>query len=468
IIEMTFSKELLFEKGQFVLKEAEKLGATQAEVAIELRTEALTRLANSIVDQNVAEKHAKFRITLYYGKQKGDVTVEVFDNNSIEKAVLNASKIAKASSKNEDFKSIPESQPYSTKLGKNVLVSKATLDATPEQRAENAKLAIGAAHDVDKTIKAVAGAISNATVEKAIANSLGIEAYQASTQSRINLTILAKKGEEEAAGWSADFRRDFSELRVREVSEIAARKAANGFGMKALEPGDYEVVLEPAAVAGLNFYLGFYGFSALFHHDHRTFLKDKIGEKVFSEKLDLWSDPLNEKHVLASMFDDEGVPTQKLDLIKEGVVTNIAYNTLTAGKDGVESTGHNYYSRFFRRPIPLPDHLFVREGDSSLEEMIAETKNGILITHFHYQNLVNAGKGVCTGLTRDGTWLIQNGEITYPVKTLRYTDSIARFFKDIDLVGQYQDLNDTSSIMMSAIVPPMKLPSFVFTGSSEK
>ncbi|MFQ5977211.1 MAG: TldD/PmbA family protein [Candidatus Heimdallarchaeota archaeon] len=465
---MEFNKELLLEKAQVALKESEKHGASQTAVTIELRTEAFTRLANSIIDQNVAERHVKIGITLYYDKKKGSVEVEVIDNDSIREAVKNASKLAKISPEDKDFRSLPGAQEYSNDLQTEDLISEETWNATPELRADYAKLAIDSAHDFDKRIRAVAGFVSNSTVEKTIINSLGIEAYRASTNSKINLTVLANEGTEEAAGWAADFRRKISDLQVTEVSETAARKAADGFGMKAVEPGDYEVILEPAAVAGLHYFIGFYGFSSMLHHDHRSFLRDKIGERVFSEKLSVWSDPLDKRHVLASMFDDEGVPTQRLDLISKGVAENLAYDTMTANKDNVESTGHNYYSRFFRRTIPFPNHLFIEDGDSSVEEMIAETKNGILITHFNYQNIVNPAKGVATGLTRDGTFFIQNGEISHPVKTLRYTDSVTRFFKNIDLVGRYQKLNDSTTVMLSAIAPPMKLPSFVFTGSSEK
>lgn len=465
---MEFNKELLLEKAQTALKESEKLGASQAAVMIELQTAAFTRLANSIIDQNVAENHVKVNITLYYGKKQGSVEVEVIDDDSIRAAVKNASKLAKIAPVNKDFLSLPEVQEFSSDLRIEDLISDETLKATPELRAEYAKIAVDSAHDLDKRIRTVAGFISNSTIEKAIINSLGIEAYRASTNGKVDLTILAKEGSEEAAGWAADFKRNISELQVVEVSETAARKAADGFGMKTVEPGDYEVILEPAAVAGLHFFVSLYGFSSMLHHDHRSFLRDKIGEKVFSEKLTVWSDPLDKRHVLASMFDDEGVPTRRLDLISKGVAENLAYDTQTANMDNVESTGHNYYSRFMRRTMPFPNHLFIEEGDSSLDEMIAETKNGILITHFHYQNIVNPAKGVATGLTRDGTFFIQNGEISYPVKTLRYTDSVARFFKDIDMVGRYQKLNDSTNVMLSAIAPPIKLPSFIFTGSSEK
>ncbi|HUU78523.1 MAG TPA: TldD/PmbA family protein [candidate division Zixibacteria bacterium] len=458
---MVFNKELLLEKGQFVLKEAEKLGASQAQVTIISSDRSLTRLANSIIDQNVAERHFNVSTDIYIGKRKGSTNVEVFDDKSIANAVANAVQIAKISPENQDFKSLPGTQNYTDILTLDDLVSKKTIDATPEQRAEYAKLAIDCAHSIDKRIKAVAGAISHSTNERVILNSLGVEAYDRSTTSNINLTVLADDGTEETAGWSSDNRMDFSKLQVKAVSEKAAQKAVDGFGMKYLEPGNYEVILEPAAAGGLMFYLSYFGFSAMMYQDYISFLRDKIGDQIFSEKLNLWDDAYDKRMEYRDLFDSEGIPKSKLELITEGICKNLVYDTLTADKDGVKSTGHS--AAFFGRSLPIATHLFVGEGDSSLDEMIAETRNGILVTHFHYQNAVNPTKGVFTGLTRDGAWFIKDGEIQYPLRTLRYTDSILRFFKEIDLIGKYQDPNDTNGN-----IPPLKLPSFTISGSQKE
>jgi predicted Zn-dependent protease len=297
-----------------------------------------------------------------------------------------------------------------------------------------------------------------------IYNSLGIEAYQMRTAGNLNLTIMANNGEEETAGWSADSRIDFKKLEIEKVTRTATQKAINGFGAKLIEPGNYEVVLEPAAIGGLAMFACIFGLSATMYQEYRSYLRDKIGEKIFSEKLDLWSDPLNSECVHSSLFDEEGVPTQRLDLINEGVVKSLVYDTYTGTKDGVASTGHK--RRWFGdRYLPLPSHLFMKEGDSTLDEMIAETKKGILVTHFHYQNAVNPAKGVFTGLTRDGTWLIEHGEVVTPVKTLRYTDEVTRFFENIDLVGTYSGLKDTCNPFLPGLFPSVKLPTFRFSGS---
>ncbi|MFX1518071.1 MAG: TldD/PmbA family protein, partial [Promethearchaeota archaeon] len=442
---MEFNKNALFDKADLILTETEKLGISQAEVTIKLIDSALTRLANSIIDQNVAEKHVNVTIIAYYGKRKGSVCVESLDNTTLKEMVARAAKFAKMAPEDTDFVSLPSSKPFSKNLNPSDLISKNTLETTPDQRAEYAQIAINSAHEIDKRIKAVAGIISNKMEEKLIKNSLGVEAYDARTSSKIDLTILGNDGEEEAAGWSSDSRRDISELRIVEVAKKAAQKVVDGFGAKLVDIGNYEVVLEPAAVGGLVALMTRYGFSAKRYQEYQSFLRDKIGEKLFSEKFDLWSDPLDRRGLNASVFDGEGNPTRKLDLIRKGVVKSLAYDTLTASKDGTESTGHNvklWKTLFLGESFPMANHLFLKEGDSNIDEMIAETKNGILVTHFHYQNPVNPVKGTFTGLTRDGTWFIENGEIRFPVKTLRYTDTVTRYLEKIDLIGKYQELQD--------------------------
>jgi predicted Zn-dependent protease len=395
------------------------------------------------------------------GNRKGSYSLDAFTDSDIEAAAQAAVRMAKVSAEDKDFISLPEPRQASTELSIEDMVCESTVNATPEDKAEAANSIIQLAHDIDKRISAVSGALSNVFNERVIVNSQGVSTYQANTMSNLNLTIMAKDGNEETAGWSSDNRRDFRELRIDDVTERAARKAAEGFDAIDLDPGDYELILEPAAVGGFMFYMIYTGFSALTYQDYRSFLRDRIGERVFSEKLTMWDDSLDKRHSAPRLYDDEGFPKSRLDLIEAGTVKNLVYDSYTAGKDGVQSTGHK--AKLWSRSLPFALHMIVNDGDSSVNEMIEETKNGILVTHFHYQNPVDPTKGMMTGLTRDGAWLVKNGEIAHPVKTLRYTDALPRFLSKIDLVGRYQNLRDTIPI-----VPPLKLPSFKITGSSEQ
>ncbi|MHA2056761.1 MAG: TldD/PmbA family protein [Candidatus Thorarchaeota archaeon] len=460
---MENNKDLLQTKTQLILKEAETLGASQAQATITLTSRALTRLANSIIDQNVAEKHAKVRIVVYFNQKNGSVEFEVIDDNEIKQAVEQAVAFARISPENKDFKSLPSPKPYASDFDVSSQVCETTHNTTPEKRAELAKLAIDTAHDVDSRVFAVAGYVQNITVEKTVANSLGIDAYEMRTYSSTEMTVLAKDDKEETAGWANDARRDVSELKVENVARTAAEKAANGFGLKYLDPGEYELVLEPAAAGDLAFYTTYIGFGARRYQEYMSFLRDRIGEQMFSEKLDMWDNPLDQRLVGASLFDDEGVPHQRVDLVDNGVVKNLVYDNLTATKDGVESTGN--HAKMWGPAGPFARHIIVGEGNSSLEEMISETKRGVLVTHFHYMNTVNPTEGVLTALTRDGAWIIENGEVKHPLHTLRFTDAIPRFFKEIEMIGKYPDFLD---IPPMGKVPAMKLPSFMFSGSSKE
>ncbi len=457
---MNLKKDYLLEKADIALKEADVQGASQTEVSISLERMALTRLANSIIDQNVSENHASVRVLLYFGKKKGSVSVDTLDDEPIREAVASASKIARVSTEDTDFKSLPEPRPFSSALDSEDLVCRETAEATPEARAEYAMLAIQRAHEADKRISAVAGAISNQLEESVILNSLGVEGHQACTSANVNLTILAKDGSEETAGWAEDNRRDFRYLQVEDVAKVAARKAADGFGAKLLKPGEYEAVLEAPAAVTLALYMAYIGFSARSYQDYRSFLRDRIGEKIFSDKVNVWDDALDTRFVTPRLFDNEGYPKKKMTLIEDGVVKNLMYDSYTAGKDNVESTGHN--TKLSGMSIPFSNHMIMEEGKSDVNELVAQTKNGILITHFHYTNPVDPTKGVLTGLTRDGTWLVENGEIKHPVGTLRYTDAIPRFLGELDLIGRYPELKSGSHIF-----PSLKLPSFRITGSAK-
>ncbi|MFW9927200.1 MAG: hypothetical protein ACFFDM_10590, partial [Candidatus Thorarchaeota archaeon] len=242
---MKNNKQLLLDKASLVLNEAEKIGASQAQVSIAFLNRNLTRLANSIIDQNVSEHHATVRVLFHSGQKSGTVESEIFEDADLKKVVAQAASLAKISPENKEFKSLPSPKEYSSKFDRSILISDDTYNTTPEKRAELAKLAIDTAHEVDRRINAVAGYVQNVTSERVIANSLGIEGYEMRTYADTDLTIIARDGTEEAAGWASDANRNIGELKVENVAHAAAEKAANGFGKKNLQPGEYSVILEP-------------------------------------------------------------------------------------------------------------------------------------------------------------------------------------------------------------------------------
>lgn len=189
-----------------------------------------------------------------------------------------------------------------------------------------------------------------------------------------------------------------------------------------------------------------------------------MGKRIFDEKLTAIDDPRNPKTLYAFPVDGEGIPKRKMTLIDKGKVSedSICYDSYTAGKQkGKKSTGHSLSSIFGYADRPMPFNVAVVAGDSSMEEMIRDTKHGIFITRFHYTNPTEPTKAVLTGLTRDGTFLIENGEITKPVMNLRYTDSMLSALGEIPMLGKKTETVDTTTI------PAMKLARLRFTGTTQ-
>ncbi len=196
-------------------------------------------------------------------------------------------------------------------------------------------------------------------------------------------------------------------------------------------------------------------------------MKYNLNKQIFDEKLTIEDDPRNPQSLYSFAVDGEGVPKKRLTLIEKGKVSeqSICYDSFTAGREkGRVSTGHALppvFGFYGGRARPMPFNLVVDTGDSSTDEMIQETKRGIFVTRFHYTNPTEPAKAILTGLTRDGTFLIENGEITKPVMNLRYTDSMLSALKEIPMIGRELEIVD------DVTSPSMKLKKLRFTGTTQ-
>ncbi|HYT81603.1 MAG TPA: metallopeptidase TldD-related protein, partial [Actinomycetota bacterium] len=247
------------------------------------------------------------------------------------------------------------------------------------------------------------------------------------------------------------------------VGRRAFQKARDGQRPRDIEPGRYEVVLEPTAVDTLVAFLAYMGFSGRAIHEGRSPFTGKEGQQVAAPSIDIYDDALS-PHTLGLPFDFEGTPKRRFDLIDKGVFRGGVYDRRSAKMAGTESTGHAL-------PPPSPDgafplNLFLGTGDATLEDMIAATKHGLLVTKFHYSNVVHPIETTITGMTRDGTWLIENGKVTHPVKNLRFTQSILEALSNVEMIGRDSAL--VSEFFFSASrVPALKISSFNFTSVSD-
>jgi len=204
------------------------------------------------------------------------------------------------------------------------------------------------------------------------------------------------------------------------------------------------------------------GFGAQSFCEGRSFMSGRIGLKLMHESVSIWDDGLDEDGI-PSTFDMEGVPKQRVNLIENGIARGVVYDTYYAAKEGVKSTGHSLGPSYAGGP--LPTNLFMAAGKSSLDEMIRSTERGLLVTRFHYTNIADPAHAVLTGLTRDGTFLVENGRISRPVRNLRFTESMTDAFSAVEALCAERSLEP--AILGAILVPAVKISSFTFTGATE-
>ncbi|HEX2267297.1 MAG TPA: metallopeptidase TldD-related protein, partial [Actinomycetota bacterium] len=230
-----------------------------------------------------------------------------------------------------------------------------------------------------------------------------------------------------------------------------------------LDAGRYEVVLEPLAVVTLVSFLAYMGVSGRALAEGRSPFSGKDGQKVTGENISIFDDALSPM-TLGLPFDFEGTPKRRIDLIEKGVFRSGVHDRRSAKMAGTDSTGHAL-------PPPNPDgafplNLFLDTGDATTDQMISGTKRGLLVSRFHYSNVVHPIETTITGMTRDGTWLIENGEIAYPVKNFRFTQSILEALSNVEMIGR--DSVIASEFFFGASrVPALKISSFNFSGKSD-
>ncbi|HOV65746.1 MAG TPA: TldD/PmbA family protein [Bacillota bacterium] len=405
----------------------------------------LTRFTENYIHQNVAEVDRNVSVKVIFGKRIGVASTNSLDEDSLREVVRAAAEIAKLQKPNEDFEGIPGPEP----IQEVDTFSERTYNFSAIERAKAVKEVVD---EADRRGFRAAGAFSTGGRELCVANSLGVRAYHASTSASLNTVVTS----ETSSGYAQARAIDVDDISAAELGRTAAEKCAMGENPVAIEPGEYEVILEPLAVADMLGYLAAMGFSAQAVREGRSFLTGKLGQKLFSDLFTMWDDGLDRRG-FPMPFDLEGVPKSKVIMVENGVAKELVYDFKNAKKEGKKSTGHGGFGGWG----PMPTNLFMAGGLSSLGDMIKGTRRGVLVTRFHYTNLAHPMKMLITGMTRDGTFLIEDGEIVKPIKNMRFTESALRVFGSMDMVSQ--DLVRTGR----AVVPAIRVPAFSFTGTTE-
>ena len=376
-----------------------------------------------------------------FGKKIGTATIDEFDDASLQKVIKRAEELAKLSPDNPEFMPVLGPQQYDTSLN----YKEDTANISPEYRAEVAFKSIEPAASKNVT---AAGFFDDSSGFSAMMNSKGLFAYNKSTN--CNFTVTMRTNDGTGSGWVSRDYNDVKKFDATEASKVAIDKAIMSQNAKAIEPGKYTVILEPAASVGLLQNMGF-AFIARTADEGRSYMSKegggtKLGEKIVDERVKIWSDPLDNE-VPTSTWDGSGQPLKKTSWIENGVVKNLSYSRYWADHKKVD-------------PVPFPNNFIMAGGTASLDDLIKETKKGILVTRLWYIRSVDPQTLLYTGLTRDGTFYIENGQIKYPIKNMRFNESPIIMLNNLEKLGQQQRIEGN-------LVPYMKVRDFTFTSLSD-
>jgi PmbA protein len=440
------SRALCEEVFGIVVAAARSEGVRGVEAMPGISAYALTRFANNTIHQNVAERGGHISVRALVDGRTARANTNRFDPESIRRVTREAIAIARLQAPDPDVQPLAEPQPV-TKVHR---FFDATAAATPADRASAVKNAIDLVESESLT---AAGIYATNQVSYAILNSRGVFEYHCETLAQFSITAM----DSDSSGWAKASACDASSLDARALAHRAARKAAASRQPKELPPGRYTVILEPAAVLDLVGQM-FGDFSATAIEDGRSFLTGRAQAKLFGENITITDDVYHPAQAGAP-FDGEGMPRQKLTLVEGGAVRQIPYSRQTAHKAGVAPTGHGF-------PLPNelgegPMNIVIGGGDTTVEQMIASTARGLLVTRLWYIREVDPYQKIMTGMTRDGTFLIENGEIVGGVRNFRFNQSLVELLCNVEALSPAERASGEEAFDM--VVPAMKANDFHFT-----
>jgi predicted Zn-dependent protease len=405
------------------------------------------RYARNAVSTSGSISQTNIVVSSAFGKKLGVATINELDDASLEKVVRRSEELAQLAPENPEYVPFLGPQKYQD----SITYVPATGAITPKQRAD----AVAQSLQVAKDSKLVAaGFLEDANGFAAMMNSKGLFAYNTSTNVNFSITMRTQDGK--GSGYATRGYNDIAKLDTKAATKIAADKGLKSATAQAIEPGKYTVILEPAAVAVLIENI-FYGLDARQADEGRSFLskpggKTSLGEKLVDERVTMYSDPWNPE-LPTSPWTGDGRRQEKTVWIEKGVVKNLTYSRYWAQKKGVKA-------------VPSPDGLIMEGGTKSLDELIKSTKKGILVTRLWYIRNVDPQTLLLTGLTRDGTFYIENGVIKFPIKNFRFNESPVIMLNNLEELGKVERTVSVES-NTNYLLPPMKIRDFTFTSLSD-
>jgi PmbA protein len=437
--------------AETVLGHAERQGASEAEVLVMAEDSALTRFANSEIHQNVAEANVLINVRFVDGRRVGVAASSRTDPDGLRALAETAALVAHHSAELDDWGGISEPGPIPQVPA---AFATATSESNPELRADAAKAVIAAADEAGVTAY---GSFAVSVETTAVANSKGVRASGARTSAQL---ITVCMGPEGGNGYAEAAAVDATTIDAGAIGREAAAKARASASPVHVDPGDYPVVLEEYAVVDLLDMLGYLGFSAMAVEEGRSFYEP--GRRIGSDLVtivDDGTDPVG----LPMPFDYEGVGKQRVPLVERGACVEVVYDAGTAHRAGRRSTGHGLPAPNPYGPFPV--NMLMAPGTSTREELVGGLDRGLLVTRFHYTNPVHPKLAIVTGMTRDGTFLVQGGRVVGPVRNLRYTQSYLDALAGIEAVAS--DRRTLRGFLGGSVVPAVRIASWTFTGATE-
>ncbi|WP_247235060.1 TldD/PmbA family protein [Telluribacter sp. SYSU D00476] len=399
------------------------------------------RYARNSVSTSGETNNLSLSITAVYGKRSGTATINEFDDASLEKTVRRAEEIARLAPENPEY--VPMLGPQKYLETPTYFESTAKIDP-----AFRAQAAFDSIDPCSKKNLTAAGYMEDTAGFSAIGNSKGLFGYNKATSVDFSITVRTNDGL--GSGYAKRDFNDAAQLNTRSATEVAMQKALTSTTARALEPGKYTVILEPAASIDLLQNM-MRSMDARNADEGRSFLSKRgggtrLGEKLFDERVNIYSDPTSVDNP-DSPFAGDGRPQEKVMWVENGVVKNMFYSRYWAQEKGVKA-------------VPSPSGIIMAGGTQSLADMIRNTEKGILVTRLWYIRAVDPQTLLYTGLTRDGTFYIENGKIKHPVKNFRFNESPVIMLNNLEAMGKPVRVN-------GSMVPPLKIRDFTFTSLSD-
>jgi predicted Zn-dependent protease len=404
------------------------------------------RFALNNVSTSGIVSNTELGVSVAFGRRVGTATINEFSDAALARVVKRAEDLAKLAPESPEF--VPAVGPQTFRP--SATFSPATAAMTPEQRAEIARASIAPCR-AQKLI--AAGYLSDEQSFVAFANSKGNFGYQRATEMDYTCTVRTEDGR--GSGWVSRNLQDSAGFNASNDIQIAMRKASASAEAQALEPGKYTVILEPAAAAGLISFMFNY-FDARQADEGRSFLSkagggNKLGEQVYDPRVTFMADPWDAE-LPVMPWDGQGQARERMPLVENGKIANLLYSRYWAQKQGKKAVGR-------------PGNIIMSGGTKSTADMVRETERGILVTRTWYIRMVDPQTVLLTGLTRDGTFYIENGQLKYPLKNFRFNESPVIMLNNIDDLGRPVRVSEGGQMQM--MIPAMKLRDFTFTSLSD-